>query len=77
MEGVDFDSPTPLQIIFNIDSSPGPVDPVCATIDILDDTVLEGNHEFSVQITGVGPAAEIGSPDTTTVVIDDDEREHS
>ena len=73
MEGQDFTSPIPLQIVFNIID---PAAPLCATFNILDDSVMEGDHEFTVQITAVGPTAVIASPDTTTVTIDDDEREH-
>ena len=76
VEGEDFQSPSPLEVIFNVAS---PAVPLCVTFDILDDSDLEGDHSFTVQITGVGPAAVIASPDTTTVIIDDDddEREHS
>ena len=75
MQGDDFTSPNPLQIVFDPIVSAGPL---CATFDILDDTELEGDHSFTVQITGVGPAAVIDiSADTATVTIDDDEREHS
>ena len=73
MEGQDFTSPTPLQIVFN---ATDPAGPLCAAFNILDDSVMEGDHEFTVHITDVGPTAVIASPDTTTVTIDDDEREH-
>ena len=73
MEGQDFTSPNPLEVVFDPAS---PAVPLCATFNILDDSEMEGDHGFNVQITGVGPAAMIGSPDTTTVTIDDDEGEH-
>jgi hypothetical protein len=72
VEGEDFQSPSPLEVIFNVAS---PAVPLCVTFDILDDSDLEGDHSFTVQITGVGPAAVIASPDTTTVIIDDDDDE--
>ena len=53
----------------------GPNTPLCVTFDILDDSVLEGNHDFTVTITDVGPFAMIGTPSIRTVTIDDDESE--
>ena len=47
----------------------------CVTFTILDDTVLEGEHEFTVNITDVGSAAAIGDPSVCTVTIVDDEGE--
>ena len=47
----------------------------CVTFTILDDTVLEGEHEFIVNITDVGSAAVIGDPSVCTVTIVDDEGE--
>ena len=53
----------------------GPNTPRCVTIDILDDSVLEEDHDFTVTITDVGPFAMIGTPSISTVTIDDDESE--
>ena len=53
----------------------GPNTPLCVTFDILDNNVLEGDHDFTVTITDVGPFAMIGTPSISTVTIDDDESE--
>ena len=37
--------------------------------------MLEGDHDFTVTITDVGPFAMIGTPSISTVTIDDDESE--
>ena len=49
----------------------------CIDIPITSDTELEGDHEFTVEITGAGstPYASLGSPVVTTVTIEDDESE--
>ena len=52
-----------------------PTDSECVTFTILDDTELEGDHDFEVTITNPGEFAALGTPSLTTVTIDDDERE--
>ena len=49
----------------------------CLTIPLTSDTALEDDHEFTMEITSVDspPHASIVAPSTTTVVIQDDERE--
>ena len=52
-----------------------PNTPRCVTFGIEMDTVLEGDHDFTVTITDVGPFAMIGTPFISTVTISDDESE--
>ena len=52
-----------------------PNTPRCVAFGIVVDTVLEGDHDFTVTITDVGPFAMIGTPFISTVTIDDDESE--
>ena len=49
----------------------------CSDITITDDLELEGDHSFTVTITGAGsmPHARITTPSVTTVNIEDDESE--
>ena len=70
--GEDYALPDPLQVTF---IAGGPNTPLCVTFDILDDSVLEGDHDFTVTITDVGSFAMIGTPFISTVTIDDDESE--
>ena len=46
-------------------------------IPITNDTVLEGDHDFTVAIVDAGssPHAEVAEPSSTTVTIEDDESE--
>ena len=50
-------------------------DPRCVTFGIMIDTVLEGDHDFTVTITDVVSCAMIGTPFISTVTISDDESE--
>jgi hypothetical protein len=43
------------------------------TVGMLDDAVFEGDEDFSVTLTNATGNATIGSPDTATVTIEDDE----
>ena len=48
----------------------------CSSIPITDDELLEGNHEFTVTLTGAGSHASIDTlSSVTTVTIIDDESE--
>ena len=49
----------------------------CVIIPIRNDTLLEGDHAFTVDITSAGssPHAAVGTPSTATVNIEDDESE--
>ena len=73
VEAEDFTVPSPFTITFPV----GTPTSDCATITIIDDTVLEGNHDFSVSIDSAGMFAMIGTPDTTVFTIDDDESKSS
>ena len=69
VEDDDFITPNPFTVTFNV----GTPQIACATVSITDDTVLEGDHDFSVFIASVGISATIGTPDTTVIIINDNE----
>ena len=69
--GQDYLDPASLEVVFPV----GAPATQCATFEILDDSALEGPHDFEIEITGAGPFAAIGTPSTTTITIDDNERE--
>ena len=49
---------------------------LCSVFYIVDDTLLEGDHQFTVSVVSAGsgtPHAVIADPSTTTVTIEDDE----
>ena len=71
-EGVtntDFTPPAPFDITFAV----GAPDTSCVNVMIVDDNVLEGDYDFSVDIDDVGTSAMIGTPDATVITITDDE----
>ena len=70
--GEDYSFRSPPQLTF---IAGGPNTPLCVTFGIMNDTVLEGDHDFTVTITDVGPFAMIGTPSISTVTIVDDESE--
>ena len=62
----------PLQAIFPISSMEGATS--CVNISILQDLVMEGDHNFGVEVTSVTPSVVIvGTPSEETVTILDDE----
>ena len=62
----------PLQATFPTNSIEG--ESSCVDIDILQDTVLEGDHSFSVEVTSATPSVVmVGMPSEETVTILDDE----
>ena len=62
----------PLQAIFPISSIEGATS--CVNISILQDLVLEGDHNFGVEVTSATPSVEmVGTPSEGTVLILDDE----
>ena len=69
MSNDDFTPSTPFTITFAV----GAPASSCVDVAIVDDNVLEGNHDFSVDIDDVGTSAMIGTLDTTVITITDDE----
>ena len=73
----DFTDPVSLAVVFSVnDPVAPPMEPLCVTFNILDDEVLEGDHDFTVTISslGSGSCAAISNTQSTTIVtIDDDE----
>ena len=62
----------PLQAVFPISSMEGATS--CVNISILQDMVLEGDHNFSVVVTSATPSVVmVGVPSEETVTILDDE----
>ena len=62
----------PLQATFPISSMEG--DTSCVNISILQDLALEGDHEFSVEVTSATPSiVTVGMPSEEMVTILDDE----
>ena len=45
----------------------------CVNIDIVDDSSVEGEHAFTVDITSVSPSSVVQCPITTTVHIQDND----
>ena len=67
--------PVPATVVFPVG---GPPSTVCATITIVTDTVLEGDHGFTVSIVGTNPGsphATLSTSTTTDVTIIDDDSE--
>ena len=64
-----------MTVTFAVESPPAPPSPFeCFSIEILDDSVLEGNQEFTVTITDTSDNAPINAmSSTTTVTIIDNE----
>ena len=53
-------------------------DTSCVNISILQDLVLEGDHEFGVEVTSVTPSVVmLGMPSEETVTILDDESRYT
>ena len=64
--------PVPFEVTFDVMSMSGSL--ACINIGIPQDSALEGDHEFTVQLSTLSPdVVTIGSPANATVVIADDE----
>jgi len=62
----------PFEVTFDVMSMSGSL--ACVNISVPQDSALEGDHEFTVQLSTLSPdVATIGSPANATVVIADDE----
>ena len=72
MLGEDFTEPSPLQVTFSSGNVVG--DTACASFGILNDDILESDHEFTVNLESVTPPGPVLSvPFSTAVSISDDE----
>ncbi len=66
----------PAVLVFTSNSSDGTQ--VCAEIEIIDDAALEGQHNFTVNISSTTPAISLGLPfDAVIVIEDNDGKVHS
>ena len=66
----------PLQATFPITSIEG--ESSCVDIGILQDTVLEGDHSFGVEVTSATPSVVmVGTPSEETITILDDESRYT
>ena len=73
VSGQDF-QPSGTQLTFPTSSSNG--DEICRSVIIIDDDNLEGDHPFTVTITGVSPGrGSITPTSTTTITIHDNHGE--
>ena len=66
----DFTKPALLIVAFTTQTTPQ-----CATFDILDDDLLEGDHAFTVEIIDAGDAVLDSRSSSTIITIVDDESE--
>ena len=66
----DFTVPGTFTVTFPVSTTPGTS---CATVNIVNDNFLEGDHNFDVFISDPGPSAMTGTPSNTEVTINDDE----
>ena len=74
VENDDYVVPTPFEVTFDIMSTSGSL--ACINISIPQDSALEGDHEFSIQLSTLSPdVVTIDSPADAEVVIADDESE--
>ena len=70
--GEDYTEPSPLQVTFSSGNVVG--DTACAAFGILNDDILESDHEFTVNLESVTPPGPVlSAPFSTTVSISDDE----
>ena len=58
------------ELVISYSEGDSPV-PKCLTFAILEDEILEGDHEFTVRISHVEPNWALGSPSVATVTIID------
>ena len=65
--------PSPFTVLFPV-GSPS-ID--CVPVTIVDDSLLEGNHDFKVSIADPGEFAMTGAPANTVFIIEDDESKPS
>ena len=72
MLGEDFTEPSPLRVTFSSGNVVG--DTACASFGILNDDILESDHEFTVNLGTITPPGPVlSAPFSTTVSINDDE----
>ncbi len=70
---MDYDAiPIPDPLVFPAISTEGME--LCAMIGIIDDTALEGEHNFTVHITSTSPEISSGITYKAAIVIQDNER---
>ena len=73
-EGVDFTVPSPFQVVFGTDSSPGNTQ--TETITINTDQIIEGEEVFVVMVTNISPAGDVSGSNSATVSITDSNCEY-
>ena len=70
--GMDYSStPVPDPVVFPTNSTEGME--LCAEIMITDDSALEGEHNFTVNISSTSPEITLGDPYEATIVIQDND----
>lgn len=69
----DFAPLMPTEVVFPVGGTPSAM---CSSVDIVDDTALEGDHDFTVGIMGISsdpPHATIADPSSTSINITDND----
>ncbi len=70
---MDYDAiPIPDPLVFPASSTEGME--MCVMIGIIDDNALEGEHNFTVNLSSTSPEISTGVPYEATIVIQDNER---
>ena len=65
--GEDFSAAEPLEIVFGVNETVA-----CAMVSIIDDTVLEGDHSFSVTLASTVPPITINNTPVEVTIIDNE-----
>ena len=68
----DYDSDGPLTVTFDLGSGTGTVE--TAMIFAMNDTDVEGDHDFAVSIESTSPPATLGTNSRTATIMDDDRK---
>ena len=72
---MDFNHPAPFSITFVTTSPSGAI--ACMAIPILDDTALEGDHDFSISLTtsNLDDHVQLSTDSVTAVIKDTDSKQ--
>ena len=65
--GEDFSAADPLEIVFGLNETVA-----CATVSIIDDTALEGDHSFSVILASTIPPITIDNTPVEVTIMDNE-----
>ena len=71
LEGEDYTLPGTFEIVF--DTEVVSDDTRCVSIDIENDSIVEGDQTFLIEISNVSPQVQMGQNNTVTVIIEDND----